>query len=289
MVNKDTGYLIIDDTVLDKIFGKNIEPTYSHYSGRHHKSVNGIDVINFIWNGTADVDKAEHIPIDFRVYDIKRDGKTKNDHAHDMLSLAHKRGFNNVTVLADSTYSDQITLKKIKRYHWSFVVNLKSNRQVRLKSSDDYQNVAKLMESMSDNTSVNCFLHNSGLVKILKLRRDQTDDYDYLATNNIQLSSPDIRTVNARRWKIEEFHRGEKQAIKIQGCQFRGHRAQRNHILCSALAFLAIEKHRLEHGFSWYESKSRIIIDSLRKYLREPFMPLPINSLKPRYLGLSKS
>ncbi|MBI4653011.1 hypothetical protein HY750_02050 [Candidatus Kuenenbacteria bacterium] len=43
---------------------------------------------------------------------------------------------------------------------------------------------------------------------------------------------------------------------------------------------MAIEKHRLEHGFSWYESKSRIIIDSLRKYLREPFMPLPINSLK---------
>jgi len=146
-----------------------------------------------------------------------------------------------------------------------------------------YQQLASLMKSFSNKQSIICFLSNFGLVKIVKLRRGQTDDYDYLTTNDIQLSSPDIILVNARRWKVEEFHRGEKQTIKIDGCQSRSHRAQRNHILCSTLAFLAIEKHRLEHGFSWYESKSRIIIDALRKYLNNPFIPLPVNSLKPRH------
>jgi putative transposase len=33
------------------------------------------------------------IPIDFRIYDIDTDGKTKNDHFLDMLHKAEERGF----------------------------------------------------------------------------------------------------------------------------------------------------------------------------------------------------
>jgi hypothetical protein len=33
------------------------------------------------------------IPIDFRIYKINTDGKTKNDHFLDMLNKAEERGF----------------------------------------------------------------------------------------------------------------------------------------------------------------------------------------------------
>jgi hypothetical protein len=228
------------------------------------------------------VSLAEHIPIDFRILDMPRDGKTKNTHAHNMLDTARQRKFKDITVLADSSYSDTKNLLRIRKYNWFFVMNLKSNRQVRSNPDEKYQRIDKMMSDAAEGTGKTCFLKGFGRIKAVKILREKTGKHDYLATNNLILSSSDIRKANARRWKIEEFHRGEKQTIKIQACQFRGQRAQRNHILCGTLAFLAIEKHRLETGSSWHESKSRIIIDALRDYLRSPFIALPVNSLKPR-------
>lgn len=49
----------------------------------------GIGLINLLWYG---FDKKESIPVDFRIYDKETDGKTKNHHFCDMLSLAKERG-----------------------------------------------------------------------------------------------------------------------------------------------------------------------------------------------------
>ena len=80
------------------------------------------------------------------------------------------------------------------------------------------------------------------------------------------------------RWKIEEYHRGLKQATGIERCQARKARIQRNHILCSILAFVALEVRRLNTGTSWYQSKREIINHALAEYLKKPFIPLPQTS-----------
>ena len=116
-------------------------------------------------------------------------------------------------------------------------------------------------------------------MKIIKIDRSpRKNDIDYVVTNDLSLSSLAIRQANDHRWKVEETHRGEKQTTGVENCQFRHSRAQRNHILCSTLAFLAAEKHRLEHGTSWYESKHRVIFDALRDYMKKPFVKLPSNA-----------
>jgi hypothetical protein len=38
---------------------------------------------------------------------------------------------------------------------------------------------------------------------------------------------------------------------------------------------MALEKKRIEEGITWYESKRRIIADSLFLYLKQPLIPLP--------------
>lgn len=271
LVQKDKGYLIVDDTVIDKFFGPNIELVGRHYSGRHHKPVQGIDVTNLIWNGLSKPDKAEHIPIDFRVYDIEHDTKTKNDHCHDMLDLAYQRGFRNITVLMDSAFSDGATLRRIRKYNWKFVAGLKSNRIISFNSHEYH------LEDYAIEQAKECYLKDFGNIKVIKYIRKGHRDFDYIATNNLQLSSSAIRLANDRRWKVEEYHRGEKQTTGIKNCQFRNARAQRNHILCSNLAFLTIEKYRLETGCSWYESKHLVIVNALKEYLKRPFMPLPLN------------
>jgi hypothetical protein len=173
---------------------------------------------------------------------LKERGKTKNEHCHEMLESAFsKKKFSNITVLIDSAYSDLKTLKQIRDYNWFFITGLKSNRQVSLKPHE-FKSVADIATL----SGIQCHLRGYGFVKIIKIVFNK--DIKYLATNNLSLSASVIKEVSTRRWKIEELHRDEKQTTGIENCQFRKQKAQRNHILCSALAFLAIEKHRLEFG-----------------------------------------
>jgi len=44
-VGKRSGWLVLDDTVIDKIYSKQIELTYYQWSGKYHKVVYDISLI----------------------------------------------------------------------------------------------------------------------------------------------------------------------------------------------------------------------------------------------------
>jgi hypothetical protein len=66
------GFLIIDDTTLDKPYAKNMDLVYRQWSRKHHRVVNGINSRTLLWT-----DGNAIIPVDFGIYDIDADGKTK--------------------------------------------------------------------------------------------------------------------------------------------------------------------------------------------------------------------
>lgn len=267
-VDKENGYLVCDDTVLDKWYGNNIKLTRWQYSGTHHRVVHGVGLTTLLWT-TGE----EHIPVDFRVYAPEDDGMTKNEHFREMLKLAKHRGMEPQIVVMDSWYAAVDTLHQINNYDWIFVAGLKSNRVVRTGTGKgDKYNIKNL--PIPDNGRI-VHLKKFGQVKVFRITT--TDGRtEYYATNNLSSSSADIRDAAARRWKIEEYHRGLKQTVGIENCQARTARSQRTHIYCSILSFLALEKKRLEDGITWYESKRRIIADSLFLYLQRPMIPLPV-------------
>ena len=80
IVQPQKGVLVIDDTTLDKPYAKNMSLVYHQWSGKHHRIVNGINICTLLWT-----DGNAIIPVDFGIYDIDVDGKTKNDHFRDML------------------------------------------------------------------------------------------------------------------------------------------------------------------------------------------------------------
>lgn len=89
MIKRKEGYLIVDDSVLDKRFSRNNELVGRHWSGNEHRIICGIDLVNFVWTKGE-----ECIPCDYRVYESEKEGKkTKNEHFRDMLDTAKKRGF----------------------------------------------------------------------------------------------------------------------------------------------------------------------------------------------------
>lgn len=68
------------------------------------------------------------IPIDFRIYKINTDGKTKNDHFLDMLSKAEERGFSPEFVLFDTWYSSLENLKAIRKKGWHLADKVKERQ-----------------------------------------------------------------------------------------------------------------------------------------------------------------
>ena len=102
-----TSFLIVDDSVQDKRYSKNIELVKRQYSGNEHGLVRGIGIVNLVHS-----DGTDFYPIDYRIYAPESDGKTKNDHFGEMLLRAKtERGVQANTILFDSWYGSVANLK----------------------------------------------------------------------------------------------------------------------------------------------------------------------------------
>lgn len=260
MVHKEAGYLVLDDTVLDKPYARKTALVKHQYSGKHHGVVQGIDLVNLLWT-----DGSKLIPVDYRVYDPSRDGKTKNDHGRDMLETAQRREFSPAYVLIDCWYTSVDNLKAIDSKHWKWIGQLKSNRQVSLEKGT-YVPVSDL--DWTDISVRKVWLKAYGFVLVSKTVA-RNGDVAYIATNDMSLDNLETLQIQyACRWTIETFHRGLKQCTGIERCAAVKERSQRNHILCAFLAFLRLELERIRSAISWYEQKTAITRSAITMYLR---------------------
>ncbi len=260
-VNKTRGMLVIDDSTLDKIYSKKIELVTHHWSGKHHRVVKGINLISLLWT-----DGDSQLPCDYRVYAKDADGLTKNDHFRAMLKQAQDRGFAPACVSFDSWYSSLENLKIIRDYGWMWLTRFKSNRLV---NPDDTGNrPVSEVEIACQGTIVH--LKGYGMVKIFKIV-SQNGDTDYWSTNNLEIDDLGIVKYTEWNWAIENYHRGIKQYCGIERAQVRGEKAQRNHIGLAIRAFLRLERFSFRTGYSWFETKTSIIREAVRAYLKNPF------------------
>ena len=85
---------------------------------------NGINLETVVWTNNEAI-----IPIDFRIYDINTEGKTKNDHFLDMLNRADERGFKPEFVLFHTWYASIKNLKAVRKKGWHWLTRLKKNQE----------------------------------------------------------------------------------------------------------------------------------------------------------------
>lgn len=88
LIRSDNGVLVFDDRTLDKPYSHQIERVTRHWSGKHHRIVQGINLISTIWTEDSAI-----VLVDFRIYCPDKDAKNKNDHLRDMLREADERMF----------------------------------------------------------------------------------------------------------------------------------------------------------------------------------------------------
>ncbi|QQS15388.1 MAG: transposase [Candidatus Moraniibacteriota bacterium] len=250
LVKKETGYLICDDSILDKRHSRKNELVKKQYSGNEHGLIDGICLVNFLWTSGE-----EYVPVDYRVYRREDDGLTKNDHFKNMLDVAKKRGFSPRYILTDSWYSGLDNLKHVRDKEWHFITMLKSNRQV----SPSYGTTLAIQDlELADKQVRQVWLRGFGSILVCALI-DKNGDRTFLATDDLTLTEyADFTNHFNHRWKIEEFHRGVKQTTGIEQCESIKAVSQRTHIFSAFVAFVKLERQRLKSGISWYEQKAMI-------------------------------
>ena len=263
-VNSQDAVLVMDDSTLDKFYAEKMELVTRHWSGKHRRVVQGINLITLLWT-----EGDRHIPLDYRLYEKSVDGATKNDHFRSMLQTAKERGFVPRCVVFDSWYSCLENLKLVRGYGWTWLSRLKRNRQVNPEGMGN----RPICEVDIAATGTVVHLKGYGRVKVFKLVTPD-GDIDYWATNNLNLDELQRLQFAEFAWAIEEYHRGLKHCCGAERAQVRASRAQRNHIGLAIRAFLRLELHWFATGISWDEAKRGIVREAIRAYLASPHFSL---------------
>lgn len=258
LVRHKQGYLVIDDTTLDKRYSQDNELAKKQYSGAVHGLVNGINLVNLLW---TDLERCA--PVDYRIYQKETDGKTKNDLFVDLLKRALRRGFSPRYILFDSWYSSLENLKFIRSKGLKFICNLKSNRIISCNRVPMPISGLKLTNKQVRKVWLKGFGHIL-VCRVVALNGDST----YLATNDLSLSVYKTFTSHfQQRWNIEEFHRGIKQTTGIEKCYSTKSQSRKTHIFAAFVAFVRLEAVRISQSISWYEQKACITRFAVANYL----------------------
>ena len=272
LVLSENGYILFDDTVLDKRHSFVIELVRKQWSGNANKVIKGIGVVTCVY---VNPDIGKFWIIDYRIFDPERDGRSKIDHLLEMWrTILHVEQIPFRIVLMDSWYASMKVMKAIEEAQKIYYCPLKSNRQVTESPDDPYSRVDSLTWSEHE-LEAGKMVHlkqfpKGHQVKLFRIELS-TQRTDYVVTNDhSQNSTNAARKESAIRWKIEQFHREAKQVTGIEACQCRSQRAQRNHIACAMLVWVRFNQIAQDTQTNIYRIKQDLLRDYMRHQLRDP-------------------
>jgi putative transposase len=245
------GFLILDDTVIPKIYGKQFIQAQYVYSSCLNKCVFGYQIVFLVWtNGTLT------IPLGWKYYQKAIDGKTKIDLAQELLYEAkHKWWVKPYAVLFDSWYSAEKILNQIHDYGWVFATQIKKNRIV---------NACPIQEDfpLGEDSLIGPL---TGKCMVLVVKHDSK----YFATNQVMMTNERLLQMYGYRWKIEEVFRFLKASLHLEECQARSFTAQQRHLESCVLAYLILEKERQEKpDKTLYQLKDDWMLDRRKGFHR---------------------
>lgn len=274
VLESENGYVLFDDTVIDKNHSHKIELVKRQYSGNAGGLIKGIGVVTCVY---VNPEKERYWIIDMRIYAPEEDGKSKIDHVEDMIrhTMEHKKLFFR-TILMDSWYAVKPLLLLCESYDKIYYCPIKKNRKV---DDSGGVNPYKAVERLEwDKTS----LESGKRIKMHKYPKNHkvrlfrvpvsTRRTDFVITNDpdASISTDDVRKTCAIRWKIEQLHREGKQLTGLEKCQCRIGRIQRNHIVCAWLVWLNLAKQAAIDGCSMYALKTGLLDGYLVQQLANP-------------------
>jgi hypothetical protein len=273
------GYLLFDDTVLDKNYSFAIELVRAQYSGNAKAVIKGIGVVTCVY---VNPDTDQFWLIDYRIYDPEGDGKSKLDHVREMLTnVVYQKQLPVQAVLMDTWYATKDFMLFIESLSKIYYCPLKDNRQVDDSGRQQpYRRVDTLAWNAQD-------LAHGKRIKIKGFPKDHkvhlfrvavsTHRTDFVVTNDLtQDATEATQEACGFRWKIEQLHREGKQVTGLERCQCRKARTQRNHIGCAFLVWVRLKELATQTGRTIYQLKHGLLDDYLVQQLKKPSLKMAL-------------
>jgi hypothetical protein len=279
VVETEHGYVVFDDTVLDKNYSHSIELVRRQYSGNAHGVIKGIGVVTCVY---VNPDSDQFWLIDYRIYDPTGDGRTKLDHVREMLqNVAHEKQLPFQAVLMDAWYATKDLMLYIESLRKIYYCPLKDNRQVDDSHGAQRYRCVDSLEWSAAELAHGKRIKIKGFPKEYKVQCFRvavtTHRTDYVVTNDLaQDSTEATQEACGFRWKIEQLHREGKQLTGLERCQCRKARIQRNHIGCALLVWVRFKELAARTGRTMYQLKHGLLDDYLIQQLRNPSLRMAL-------------
>ena len=262
------GTLSGDDTVIDKPHSdpKLTELIGYVYSGRHHRTVKGIQLITLYYTDLL----GKSVPVNYRIYN-KQEGKTKNDYLREMISEVLDWGLQPKVVTTDTWYSSQKNLKFFKNKELGFLTGIAKNRSC----SIDGKIFTQVQNLEIPEIGLIVYLKNFGQVKVFR-RSFKNETYRYYIMyafekdTLLSISRTEFKELHSIHWGIECYHRAIKQVCGIERFMVKTSEAIRTHFFSAIRAFTQLELMRAEELIeNWYELQRNLSLQVARDFILE--------------------
>lgn len=275
----ERGYVVFDDTVLDKNFSSAIALVRHQYSGNAKAVLKGIGGVPCVY---VHPDLHPCWFIDYRLYDPDGDGKTKLAHVRDMLThVVYHKQLPFQAVLMDTWYATKGLMLFIESLAKTYSCPLKDHRYV---DDSHGQPPYRRVDTLDWHEDT---LQHGKCVKIKGLPKDHTVQLfrvavsthrtDFVVTNALaQNSTEATQEACGFRWKIEQRHREGKQVTGLERCQCRKARMQRNHLGCAFLVWVRLKALAIQTGQTIYQLQHGLLDEYLMQQLRNPSLTMAL-------------
>lgn len=236
------GYLVIDDTVIDKSFARTIENLAWIYSSKENRVVLGLNVVLLGWSNGATT-----IPLAIRFWK-KGAGISKYDLALDLLSYAKNiLRLSPQYVVFDSWFASAAMITRCREYDWHCYTQIKKNRLVNGRQVRRLHRHPYWLERGE----------LSGGLEVVVIKHGG----NYFLTTDCSATRADIRARYKTRWVIETLFRLLHARLGLGECESRSLDAQTAHAHLCLMAATLLEAGRRETGVSVYALRRQCIFN----------------------------
>lgn len=285
---KSDGYLIFDDTIIEKQYMDENDLICWHWDHSKSRHIKGINLLSAYYVSSLSEDEDFHLPLSYELitkpihYKDTKTGKdkckseiSKNELMQKMLSQQIKNQVLFKYVLADSWFCSNDNMRFIAKRKKYFIFEVKNNRLITLselsRNQGQWQNISQV--ELPENTPVKVWLKDLEfpvvLIKQVFINKDLSTGVRFLVSNDYTLSYGQFTTIYKKRWAVEEYHKSIKQNASIASSPARMVRTQANHIFAAMVACVKLEKIRVAKRMNHFAIKANLYIKAVKSALTE--------------------
>jgi len=263
-----TGYLCLDDVVVEKPFAKVLPWTGWTYSHSKRQHVFGFHIVLCFW-----CTPRLRIPVGFRLWRPKREGmtpyRTKLELAQALIANVLRAGLTFEYLTFDLWYNARSFTKWLDDKEIIWVSTLRSNALITYHGRT--QPVAEWAQQLPRHRIAGrtwawigtVHLPRYGTVRLVVATNGQ-GGLDYIVSNDLHRRGKMLLHRKRNRWDIETCFRDTKQLAGLGACQCRVPQAMERHVALVLLAFVVLQQLRLAPSETVGEVKRRLHLTVIR-------------------------